>query len=271
MAASLRRGSSQMIPDRQPITPPRLPAGAQLTALLVALPTCLRGQARDLAVGEDGIRILRARPADAPGRAANQAPALWGYDGLVPGPVLRVKRGEMVKLRLLNELAAETTLHWHGGRLSNVMDGVAHLTQAPIAPGASFDYRFTAPDAGTFWYHPPRQASERLRGLHGALIVDEVEQVAIDRDVLLVLASPPAADAGRTAETATVNGQASLDVTVKTNERLRLRLLNASAARPLAVRLDQHRATVMAIDGQPADPFVARDSRVVLGPGNRMD
>ena len=78
------------------------------------------------------------------------------------------------------------------------MDGVPHLTQAPIAPGASFDYRFTAPDAGTFWYHPHGTASEQLdRGLYGLLIVDEPEPVEVDRDIALVLddwrLDPPAA------------------------------------------------------------------------------
>ncbi len=93
---------------------------------------------------------------------------------MVPGPTLRVRRGDEVKVRVVNRLAQPTAVHWHGLRLDNRMDGVPHLTQAPIAPGASFDYRFTAPDAGTFWYHPHWHASEQLgRGLHGLLIVDE--------------------------------------------------------------------------------------------------
>jgi FtsP/CotA-like multicopper oxidase with cupredoxin domain len=79
----------------------------------------------------DGVRILRARPD--------------GYDGVIPGPVLRVRRGEELKVRLVNELGESTAVHWHGVRLANAMDGVPELTQAPIAPGASFDYRFTAP------------------------------------------------------------------------------------------------------------------------------
>ena len=69
----------------------------------------------------------------------------------------------------------------------------------------------------------------------------------------------------------TVNGLPSLDIPVTSNERVRLRLLNASRDRLLTVRLDRHAATVMAIDGQPAEPFPARDSRVALGPGNRLD
>jgi len=133
----------------------------------------------------------------------------------------------------------------------NAMDGVPRLTQAPVAPGASFDYRFRAPDAGTFWYH--LYPSGQTPGLYGTLIVDEAEPVVVDRDVALVL-----------------DGQPPLDIPVKANERVRLRLVNASY-RPMALGLDPHRATVMAIDGQPAEPFAARDARVGLGPGNRID
>ncbi len=110
----------------------------------------------------DGFRILRARSG--------------GYDGATPGPVLHVRRGDELKVRLVNELAGPTAVHWHGVRLPNPMDGVPNLTQAPIAIGASFDYRFLAPDAGTFWYHAPLTlAAPADRPLVGALIVDEAK------------------------------------------------------------------------------------------------
>ena len=102
-----------------------------------------------------------------------------GYDGIVPGPALQVRRGEEVRVRLVNELPEPTAMHWHGVRLVNAMDGAPALTQAPIAPGESFDYRFIAPDAGTYWYHPPRTAR---RGLYGVLLVTETQSVDVDRD-----------------------------------------------------------------------------------------
>src|SRR5258708_16830416 len=80
----------------------------------------------------DGFRVIRARDG--------------GYDGKTPGPVLRARRGEEVKVRLVNELSFSTAIHWHGTRVPNAMDGTS-LTQAPLAPGGSFDYRFTPPDA----------------------------------------------------------------------------------------------------------------------------
>jgi FtsP/CotA-like multicopper oxidase with cupredoxin domain len=107
------------------------------------------------------------------------------------------------------------------------------------------------------------------------LIVDEAEPIGVDRDVALILdawtlGADGRLDANGTAHF-TVNGLPSLDIPVATNDRVRLRLVNASRDRPLSARLDRHAGTVMAIDGQPAEPFPARDGRVMLAPGNRLD
>ena len=261
--------------------------------LVVAGVALRRADAQTPASGEiaaDGFRILRARTGSALLRGDGQpATPIWGYDGQVPGPTLRVKRGAELKVRVVNELPDPTTVHWHGVRVPNAMDGVPHLVQEPIAPGKSFDYRFKPPDAGTFWYHTHfRSPEQQERGLYGVLIVEEPEPVDVDRDVALVFddwrlrpdgaiddasfgSLQDAAYHGRIGEHLTVNSRPSLDIPVRANERLRLRLLNAANARLIAVRIDQHRATVMAIDGQPAEPFAARDGRVILGPGNRVD
>jgi FtsP/CotA-like multicopper oxidase with cupredoxin domain len=214
----------------------------------------------------DGVRILHALAGAAATSSEKKDPAFWGYDGTMPGPTLRVKRGDELRLRLANGLAEPTTIHWHGIRLANDMDGVPQLTQPPVAPGATFDYRFQPPDAGTFWYHAA-SGSQVDQGLHGALIVEEPDSVAVDRDVVLVLGLPiePGSPLIR------VNGSIRPDIPVKTGERLRLRLINATSARGLFVKLEDHAAWVMAIDGQPAEPFLARDSRIGLGPGNRAD
>jgi FtsP/CotA-like multicopper oxidase with cupredoxin domain len=174
-------------------------------------------------------------------------------------------------VRLVNDLPEPTTVHWHGVRLPNAMDGGAPLTQAPIAPGTSFDYRFRPPDAGTFWYRPAGNAAGQIgRGLRGALIVDETTPVAVDRDVLMVFEDWPD-EARRAASHLTINGTPAFELPARTNERLRLRLINAAIARALTLQLDRHAPIVMAIDGQPAEPFAARDGRVMLGPGNRID
>jgi len=176
-----------------------------------------------------------------------------------PGPTLRLRRGEELRVRLINDANAPTAIHWHGVRVPNAMDGVPGLTQAPAAPGASFDYRFTPLDAGTFWYHPPVAADgQQGLGPSGALIVMETEPVAVDQDVLLFVDKIAADTPPRT-------------IAVRANERIRLRIVNALADRLLPVQIEQHRVFVMAIDGQPAEPFPARDSRVTLAPGNRID
>jgi len=118
------------------------------------------------------------------------------YDGTVPGPTLRITRGEDLCVRVVNDLAEPTSVHWHGVRLPNAMDGVPGLTQAPIAPGTSFDYRFRPPDAGTFWYHA-HIGAQVDRGLYAALIVEEAQPVDVDRGIVLMFAVPPGRAARR--------------------------------------------------------------------------
>ena len=95
--------------------------------------------------------------------------AVWSYDGAVPGPEIRIRQGDRLRVLVTNKLGEATTIHWHGIRLANAMDGVPGLTQPPIQHGESFAYDFTPPDAGTFWYHPHADTLQQLgRGLAGA-------------------------------------------------------------------------------------------------------
>ena len=126
--------------------------------------------------------------------------AVWAYEGSVPGPVLQVRQGQPVQITVVNKFNEDTTVHWHGIRLPNAMDGVPGLTQKPIRPGESFVYEFTPPDAGTFWYHPHVDTLQQLgRGLAGALIVEEPEPVAVDRDLLWLIEDWRLDDRGRIA------------------------------------------------------------------------
>ncbi|MEA2936966.1 MAG: hypothetical protein QOC56_470 [Alphaproteobacteria bacterium] len=220
-----------------PISRRRFCCGA-VAALATTVPR--RGHGQPAAA--DGWQTLRARPGE-------------------PGPTLRLKAGDELRVRLINEMDAATALHWHGVRVPNAMDGVPGLTQEPVRPGASFDYRFTPPDAGTFWYRPAVAADgQRLRGPHGALIVTESEPAGADRDVLVFVEELSAPDSTPVR-----------DIPVRANERLRLRVVNALVEAVLPLRFENHAVWVMAIDGQPAEPFQARDGEVTLGPGNRMD
>lgn len=275
-----------------PISRRRLLAGAGASVTLLALPS-LAQAAGDAGpkpeTSADGFRILRARPGAARLRGLGEAPTpIWGYDGMSPGPLLRVKQGQPLKVRLVNDLEQDTTIHWHGLRLPNAMDGVPFLTQKPVAAGQSFNYEFTPPDAGTFWYHTHFGSSEQLaRGLYGVLIVDEPEPPKVDRDAVMVVDDwRLAADgtihpsfgsfhdammAGRLGQYITLNSLDSLDLKVKTNERIRLRIVNTANSRIFQLRIDKHTARVMAVDGQPCPPEAAPDGVLRLGPGTRID
>jgi FtsP/CotA-like multicopper oxidase with cupredoxin domain len=86
----------------------------------------------------------------APGFKAN----LWGYNGQSPGPTIEVVEGDKLRIFVTNRLPESTTIHWHGQRLPNGMDGVTGLTQPTIPPGKTFVYEFVARRPGTFMYHP---------------------------------------------------------------------------------------------------------------------
>lgn len=228
-----------------------------------------------------------------PGRAplvggAYPETAVWCYGGQVPGPELRIRQGDRLQVAVTNGLAEETTVHWHGVRVPNAMDGVPHLTQLPIGPGETFQYEFEAPDAGTFWYHPHQRSFEQVgRGLYGALIVEEREPIQVDRDLVWVLDDWRLTDDaaisddfgnfmdrshnGRVGNTVTVNGKVPDEFAVRAGERVRLRLINAANARIFALRFGDHRPRVIAIDGQPVEPHEPREGRIVLAPAMRMD
>ncbi|SMF40821.1 Multicopper oxidase with three cupredoxin domains (includes cell division protein FtsP and spore coat protein CotA) [Tistlia consotensis] len=238
-------------------------------------------------------RVIRPQPAEAQlvGPSYPKT-AVWGYDGLIPGPTLRLRQGERLDVRLENGLPQPTTLHWHGLRLPNAMDGVPGVTQAAVEPGGSFDYAFEAPDAGTFWYHSHANSAEQgARGLAGPLIVEEATPTAgtlrVDREETWLLddwrltkeariAEPMASmmdlsHGGRIGNTVTLNGVIPEAWPVTAGERVRLRLLNAANARFFALRFEAHAPWVVAVDGQPCTPFLAENGRVLLPPAGRLD
>ena len=213
---------------------------------------------------------------------------VWCYGGTVPGPEVRVRQGDRLRITVENALDEETTVHWHGLRVPNAMDGVPHLTQAPIAPGETFAYEFDAVDAGTVWYHPHQRSFEQVgRGLYGALIIEEADPPRVDRELLWVLDdwrltqdASIAADfggfhdmshAGRLGNTVTINGRVPKAVPVRAGERIRLRLSNAANARIFALDFGGLAPQVIALDGQPVMPHPAPGGRVVLGPAMRAD
>lgn len=220
-------------------------------------------------------------PADAP-----KTP-IWGYNGLVPGPLIRVKQGQKLSRRFINELPQPSTIHWHGIRLKNSMDGVPDLTQKAVLPKKDFLYEFEVPDAGTYWYHPHNRTWEQLaRGLYGALIVEETKTPEIDDDVVMMLddwrLQPDGKIAGdfgsigdwshggRLGNWITVNGESDFDRKARLNERLRLRLINTANARIFSLGFAGLTGWVTALDGQPLRKPMPTE-HIVLGPAQRVD
>ena len=212
---------------------------------------------------------------------------VWAYNGTVPGPTFRVKLGDTLRVRFRNRLTQPTTVHWHGVRVPNAMDGVPHLTQPPVEPGADFVYEFAPKEAGTFWFHPHLRSSEQVeRGLYGVLIVEDVKPPAYDQDVAWVLddwlldgagqvdgafnTRHDLAHDGRWGGLITVNARTDTVLRVKSGERVRLRLLNTANGRVFKPDFSGFDARVIAVDGNyTKKPLPAQGFE--LAPGNRLD
>src|SRR5690625_1485665 len=127
-----------------------------------ATPWPLRSLANTTAPGVRDYQLkLHAATAPLLG-AARKVVDVWAYNGQVPGPMLRARQGERLRVVVENRLPEDTTVHWHGIRVPNAQDGVPYLTQEPVAVGARYVYEFDCPDAGTFWYHPHQRSDEQV-------------------------------------------------------------------------------------------------------------
>ena len=213
---------------------------------------------------------------------------VMAYDAQVPGPTLRIPQGQRVAFRLTNTLDKPTSVHWHGIRLENAMDGVPGLTQDPIEPGESFDYSFVAPDAGTYWYHSHLKSWEQVaRGLYGPLIVEEIMPVDVDSDRLFIADDwrlgddgqiaddfghmRDASHGGRLGNWLTVNGETKPVFVVRPGERIRMRCISAANARVMAFSFPGVIASIVAIDGQPLESSSALTEPLLIAPAQRAD
>ena len=213
---------------------------------------------------------------------------VWCYNGMVPGPELRVRQNDRMRIVVANQLPQDTTIHWHGVRVPNAMDGAPNVTQPAIESGGNFVYDYIVPDAGTYWYHPHAHSSEQVgRGLTGAFIVEEPIPLPVDRDIAWLLGDfrlkpdssissgfnnpMETAMSGRVGNTVTINGQVLEDFEVRSGERVRLRLINATPARIFGLEFRGLEPIVIAYDGQPVEPHSPEGGRVVLGPAMRID
>ena len=224
------------------------------------------------------VLALQASPGSASLRAGLPDVPVWAL-GVTPGNVLRFKRGDEVEVTLENQLPAPVVLNWHG------IDGAAAseplIGRPALATGGKDSFVVQMRHSGSFLCDLRLLGDGGKRPLPAlSFIVAESEQVPADRDETLLIedwrlgSDGPLAPGGKTSDAATlytVNGRPAADITLRANERLRLRLINGCHRTPIALKLHNHQATVMAIDGQPAEPFLARDGALVLAPGTRVD
>lgn len=265
---------------------------------VAALASCTQGTTQRLT--EEATPFLERRPAPT-GRVVEvdlvasptslelidgRTLEVWAYNEQVPGPTIRAREGDTIRVRFQNELPQPTTVHWHGIRLPNEMDGVPGVTQPPIAPGESFVYEFLARDPGTFWYHPHVRGSEQLgRGLYGVLIVEEAAPPPV-REILWVLddwrldesgqidprfvTRGDLAHDGRWGRVITVNGAQAPAIELAAGERVRLRILNAANGRVFRPDFSGIDAEVIAYDGLATARRLPAEG-IELAPGNRVD
>ncbi len=208
----------------------------------------------------------------------------WG-DGGMP-PVLRMTKGKPFAARLTNTLDEPTTIHWHGLRIANKMDGVPFLTQPYVYTGDSFDYAFTPPDAGTFWYHPHCNTLTQMgHGMTGLLVVEDPDDPKFDAEVLLnlrdwrlggdgqfIAAFRPrdAAKSGTYGTVRTANWRQEPQYDAPAGGLVRLRIAATDVTRIFSLRMQGAEATVIAIDGNPVPKRFPLDL-LLIGPGQRLD
>jgi FtsP/CotA-like multicopper oxidase with cupredoxin domain len=243
----------------------------------------LSGRLRETQVG--GIPIAITAQERAMTLGADTAPTpLWLY-GDVPFPVYRLRLGESLDATLTNRLSEHTSIHWHGVRGPNAMDGVPYVTQLPVQPGESFSYRFTPPDAGTYFFHPHCDTSAQFgRGLAGILIVEDEGSANFDDDIVCVLkdwrlakdgtflpfiTTEGAGRGGTYGTLRTVNGLAAPEIAVPAGADIRLRLVNVDSTRVGDIGIEGADGHIIAIDGNPLAPFALESWR--LGPAMRID
>ena len=147
------------------------------------------------------------------------------YNGILPGPVIRVTEGDNVRVIVHNELTQSTSVHWHGVLLPSDQDGVPFLTQPPIRPGETFTYEFLTRNSGSHMYHSHHNAAEQVtRGLLGAFIIDPKDKSAdpeFDSDYILIL--------NDTVTGFSINGKGfpyTQPIVAKQGEKLRIRYMN---------------------------------------------
>lgn len=212
----------------------------------------------------------------------------WGFNGGIPGSLIRVTVGDQVDIVVNNHLDEPMTVHWHGLQVPNAMDGVPGMPNPAIEPNGSFDYKFTVTKqmVGTHWYHSHYDDDFQVdAGMYGAIIVDDQSATQANQSTTATPASPSydvdklfmlgatKVDGADPENVFTINGKAypyTPQMDIQKGQRVLLRLVNASAEDYHAITLDGYTLTIVAEDGQPL-PDPQQVSVVSIAPSETLD
>lgn len=217
---------------------------------------------------------LRLRPTTQAGTAA------WRFSPDMAASNWTLRRGDTLELDVANAIASPVNLNWYG--LDGVPGAVPLLAQGAIGAGLQATRAVPLRSAGTCFFEARIGIEDAERPLPcGAFAVAETAPPEVDHDEILLVedwqltpdarAIVPGARAAETQVLYTINGRPDWTISPRTNQKLRLRFVNGCHRAAVAFRIADHDVRVMAIDGQPAEPFPARDGRLILAPGTRID
>jgi FtsP/CotA-like multicopper oxidase with cupredoxin domain len=247
---------------------------AARNSIAAPTPLLLKAQFTEAALANDGItpKVMTYGTSEAP---ATGMP-----------PVIRMKKGEPFAARLTNALDEPTTVHWHGLRIVNAMDGVPEMTQAYVYPGDGFDYAFTPPDGGTFWYHPHCNTLTQMgHGLTGVIVVEDPADPVFDAEIVLNLRDwrlgaggafiapfkpRDAARGGTYGTVRTTNWQQQPRYDAPAGGLVRIRIAATDVTRIYSLAADGAPVLVIALDGNPVDAPYPLDL-LDIGPGQRVE
>jgi FtsP/CotA-like multicopper oxidase with cupredoxin domain len=242
----------------------------------VAAPITLTAGFATARLGGDGAdsRVMTYAAGDAGSPQAAPVP-----------PVLRMRKGQPFAARLVNALDEPTTVHWHGLRIPNAMDGIPEMTQPYVYPGDTFDYAFTPPDAGTFWYHPHCNTLTQMgHGMTGVIVVEHPEDPAFDAEIVLNLRDwrlgakgafiapfkpRDAARGGTYGTVRTANWQQAPRYEAPAGGLVRLRIAATDVTRIYTLEADAP-MVILALDSNAVATPLPLDT-LDLGPGQRAD
>jgi len=270
--------SGDGMPGTPPVAGDALPEGQPLRQLAaLASETNQAGQFSGTLVAAPTLATL------IPGRST----AMWLYNGNIPGPLVELREGQHVRIRLDNRLPQDTTVHWHGLPVPPDQDG---NPMDPVRPGASRLYEFDIPagTAGTYWYHPHAHqitAEQVARGLAAPLIVRPADDplahlpevtmfvsgLRLDRDAQVSAHTQMDWTLGRQGEALLVNGGRLPVHAVRPGTTQRWRILNATSARYLRVALEGHTLTLVGTDGGLLAAPIAGLPDILIAPAQRIE